>query len=302
MWTESIPSYADDVALLSDDPDQLQLMLNVAEDYASRWYYSFGAHKSVIMVFGESTRSRNELRKKRCWSIGGQSIAEADSAKHLGVMLSVNSTTLHHTLKSAASARAAFYAATPYGMRFGCLHPRTALRLYYSLVRSILTFGYDAIMPTKSELLILERAQQSILRIILDVPSRTSSLGILAMMGALPIKSVIYAKHLSFLRNVLSMPAESAQRRVLVCRLSTQNKRSFVVSLRQILNELDLTNLEDLLNTQPPSRQSWREHVRSLLFINLADEFQGSVRQMKSLSNAEHLIKDVVRGKMAPLL
>jgi hypothetical protein len=255
MWTESIPSYADDVALLSDDPDQLQLMLNVAEDYASRWYYSFGAHKSVIMVFGESTRSRNELRKKRCWSIGGQSIAEADSAKHLGVMLSVNSTTLHHTLKSAASARAAFYAATPYGMRFGCLHPRTALRLYYSLVRSILTFGYDAIMPTKSELLILERAQQSIFRIILDVLSRTSSLAILTMMGALPIISVIYAKHLSFLHNVLSMPAE---RRLLVSWLSTQNKQSFIVSFKQILDELDLSSLKNLLDSQPPSKQSWK--------------------------------------------
>jgi hypothetical protein len=119
------------------------------------------------------------------------------------------------------------------------------------------------------------------------------------MMGALPIISVIYAKHLSFLHNVLSMPAE---RRLLVSWLSTQNKQSFIVSFKQILDELDLPSLENLLDSQLPSKHSCKEHVRSLLFINLADEFQGSVRQMKSLSNAEHLIKDVVRGKMAPLL
>lgn len=172
-------------------------MLNVAEAYASRWHYSFGAHKSVILVFGNSACSHKELKEKRCWFIGGEAIPEVDSVKHLGVILSVNSTTLHHTLKSVTSAQAAFYAVTPCGMHFGCLHPRAAMWLYYSLIRSILTFGYDTIMPTKSELLILEKAQQSMLRIV-DVSSRTSS-SILAMVGALSIKSMIYAKHLCFL-------------------------------------------------------------------------------------------------------
>ena len=53
------PMYADDLALLDDSPDVLQSMLNITNEYATRWRYSFYASKSVVLVLGESVKSRD---------------------------------------------------------------------------------------------------------------------------------------------------------------------------------------------------------------------------------------------------
>jgi hypothetical protein len=90
-----------------------------------------------------------------------------------------------------ATARGAFFALTPYGVRFGCLHPKTSQRLYYSYVRPILTFGLDVVNITKSEILILERAQLTIQRIILGVPTRTATSAIHAVLCSLPVNLLI---------------------------------------------------------------------------------------------------------------
>jgi hypothetical protein len=295
------PTYADDMALLSSDPWQLQLMLDKAHSYASLWHYSFGAAKSMILVFGESATSRKILRQSRSWNIGGEIIQEVDTAKHLGILFSVTSSTLNHTLKSVTSARGAFYALTPYGARSGCLHPKTSMRLYYSYVRPILLYGFDLITPTNSELVILERAQLTILRIILGVPTRTSTIAIHAILGTLSIKYLIYYRQLLLLHSILSLPPSSTQRRLLLSRLHTANKRSFITNVQEILTELDLPDVV-LLSQQLPSKRSWKCLIKTLLFGNLADDFETQQACSVSLKRAAHLSNNIILGKMAPFL
>jgi hypothetical protein len=302
------PTYADDMALISDDSDQLQLMLDKAYSYAAKWHYSFGAAKSAILVFGESVISRRKFRESREWHIGGEVVSEADSAKHLGILLSVTSSTLNHTVKSVTSARGAFYALTPFGARHGCLHPKTSLRLYYTYVRPILLFGFDLITPTKTELTILERAQLTVLRIILGVPTRTSSVAIHAMVGSLPIKYLLLSKQLMLLHSILSLTTESAQKRLLMARLQSDpdlcvrlNKRSFMTSVQASLEELDLPDIY-LLSQQLPSKQAWKCHIKTLLFCQLASEFEAQQACSDSLRHAAHLSHNIIMGKMAPIL
>ena len=59
----------------------------------------------------------------------------------------------------------------------------------------------------------LERAQLSILRIILGVPTRAPSLGIHYLLGTLPLQ---FLKHFSFLHNLLSLPENAGPRRLFV--------------------------------------------------------------------------------------
>jgi hypothetical protein len=199
--------------------------VNVEHNYASKWHYSFGAAKSVILVFWESATSRKTLRQSCCWFINQEAIREGDSAKHLGVTFSVTSSTLNHTLKSVVTAWGAFFALTPYGVRFGCSHPKTSLQLYYSYVHPILTFGLHVVNITISELLNLERAQLTIQRIILGVPTRTATSAIHAVLGSLPVNLQVKYMQLSFLHSLLSLPSDSTQRRLLNAKLQT---RSFV--------------------------------------------------------------------------
>ena len=47
--------YADDLALHADI---LQSILNIANEYATRWRYSFNDSKSVVLVLCETVKSK----------------------------------------------------------------------------------------------------------------------------------------------------------------------------------------------------------------------------------------------------
>ena len=85
--------------------------------------------KSAIMVFGESTKTRERERMVRTWSIGGSAISEVDEYKHLGILRTVLNSTFSRTNDRATSARSAIFALNSVGSRFGCLHPLTSRRL-----------------------------------------------------------------------------------------------------------------------------------------------------------------------------
>ena len=83
-------AYADDFALISNDKNELQAMLDLCYTYSQDWHYTFNASKSIMLVFGESTRSRSAARAVRSWRIGDTIIEERDQAKHLGIVWSVS--------------------------------------------------------------------------------------------------------------------------------------------------------------------------------------------------------------------
>ena len=61
------PMYIDDLALVASSPEELQAMLDIVSHYASQWRYQLNSSKSVILVFGESPRSRALARPNRQW-------------------------------------------------------------------------------------------------------------------------------------------------------------------------------------------------------------------------------------------
>ena len=79
------------MALIADDSFTLQIMINIATAYATEWLYSFSHSKSAILVIGESSISHCKNHPNRYWSMSGFPLKEVDAAKHLGILLSVNS-------------------------------------------------------------------------------------------------------------------------------------------------------------------------------------------------------------------
>ena len=63
------PMYVDDLALLADSPNVLRFMLNITNEYATKWRYSFNASNSVVLVLGETVKSREVNHLKRVWKL-----------------------------------------------------------------------------------------------------------------------------------------------------------------------------------------------------------------------------------------
>ena len=115
------PMYADDLALVVSSPEELQAMLDTVSHYASHWRYWLNSSKSVILVSGESPRSRALARPNRQWLLAGQKLQEVDEHHHLGILRSVHYSTLARTSEWCAAAWSAFFALNAVGSRFGCM-------------------------------------------------------------------------------------------------------------------------------------------------------------------------------------
>ena len=157
------PMYADDLSLIATSEQELQSMLDIVSSYALMWRYGLNAQKSSILVFGESHTSRRFNRTTRKWLVDGATIPECDTQKHLGILRTVHTTSLHRTVERCTAGRSAFYALNSVGSRFECLHPLTSLKLYTSFCIPILLYGCELWSLTATELSMLERVHRKIL-------------------------------------------------------------------------------------------------------------------------------------------
>ena len=107
------------------------------------WQYQLNAHKSSILVFGETAGSRKKNHTLRKWIVDGETVPESDSQKHLGILHTVFSSSVHQTVERCSAGRSAFYALNGVGSRFGCIHPITSLRLYLTLCIPVLLYGCE---------------------------------------------------------------------------------------------------------------------------------------------------------------
>ena len=226
-------------------------MLDRCHQYSFQWHYSFNPKKSTILVVSESRVSRRTGRLLRSWHIGNDTISESDTVKHLGILLTVSGSSLSHTLKSISSARSVFYAIQSVSPRFGSLHPLTSLRLFKAYSLCILKFGYDVLFPTRSELLMLDRSQLAILKSILGLPYRTSSIAIHTLLGTLPMSAEIIRSRLSFLLRILLLSDLATSKAILLYRFSHPLNRSFVTCCSTLLEDLSLPSIEQLLSLAP---------------------------------------------------
>ena len=209
------PMYVDDLALIADSPGDLQAMLDIVSSYACKWRYRFNTQKSAIMVFGEAPRSRAVTRDSRQWTLNGTVIQESNEYHHLGVLRSVNPSSLSRTAERCTSGRIAFFALNAVGSRFGCLHPVTSYRLYQALCLPITLYGSELWSISKTELLMLERVHSKILRTIQGLPTRCPLTALRNLLGSRSISSFIAQRQLAFINSIATMDSSALPHRLL---------------------------------------------------------------------------------------
>ena len=114
---------ADDVALISTSPDELQEMLIVTYEYAQMWRYRINPSKSCILVFNERGKTTTQ---QRTWMLGDEPVRQARQHPHLGIIKSPSpyDPTDHMITRGTH----AFYALTGAGAYTGGLLPHHSSR------------------------------------------------------------------------------------------------------------------------------------------------------------------------------
>ncbi|CAC5422904.1 unnamed protein product [Mytilus coruscus] len=76
---KSTPTCADDIAFISNNENELQIMLNVLSRYANEHHYTIHQMKTQII-------DCSKTKSNYTWNLGGNEINTAESVVHLGII------------------------------------------------------------------------------------------------------------------------------------------------------------------------------------------------------------------------
>jgi len=98
------------------------------------------------MVFGESTRPRNQVRSTRKWYLGNEAVEEADEVHHLRILRSVSFSTISCTIERAQLGEVHFLHLTQWDLDLDActqLHPIESIIIIGGVCLPIMLYGSE---------------------------------------------------------------------------------------------------------------------------------------------------------------
>lgn len=270
------PTCADDVAMLSDNPEELQLMLNIAQRYSKQHRYMLHPSKSKVIT---NVKSSNEK-----WSIGENSFSTSDQTVHLGLIRAAAGESGLNVGDRICLARRTMYSLINTGLHgTNGLNPMVSYRIYQAYVLPRLLYGLEVLNISSSHMDSLKRFHHNSLRMFQSLPQRTAICALHLLLGALPISGELHRRQLSFLYLVLSSDNISIQE--LVHRQSAvniDNRKSFFSRVSETLLLYQLPSLDELCECLP-SKYQWKKMVTKQINQHWTSTFKMEAAEKSTL-------------------
>ena len=176
---------ADDVALLSTQLSDAQIMVNMALDFAK---CELQPKKSVAIHIRGNNKQCETANEKL--NMGNITIPEVEQATHLGIIR----TTMKHNIQTnvdenITKARRSAYSLVGCGFHgHNGLDPESLLHIYKTYITPVLLYGMELLLPSSQPLKQLELFQKRILKQILSLPMSCPDPAVYILTGILPNK------------------------------------------------------------------------------------------------------------------
>jgi hypothetical protein len=180
--------FADDIALLAHDREELQALMDLTYQYSLKWRFTLNYDKCAVVVFDNLKEPVYQygdcIDQCTCgnhWRLGNKLINQQGSYKYLGIELDQNLSWSESKERILSKARKCMSAMWGMGMAEGNLSVKATINLYEALVRSLLEYGaeiWGARQWEEAEVL-----QREMGRRILRCPSTTTGEAILGELG-----------------------------------------------------------------------------------------------------------------------
>ena len=224
IGTVNIPAlaFADDIVLISDDPNKLQNLINLCQKWAENNGMAFRTDKCKVMVFNGSPKSFE-------FKLYGDILEIVESHKYLGITLtSKYVTNLFRIHFSDIAERAKLKASVirRYGFHEDGLRISTAIKLYKLMIRPLLEYCAQSLSytryssPLRLEVINdfereLEHFQTQTLKTLINCPRSTSPSIVRLFCGVEPLACRLEILKLRYFWKVLMGPTDSITHKIL---------------------------------------------------------------------------------------
>ena len=266
---------ADDLALTSYQPYEMQTGLNIAQLDASKERYKFNCDKTKTITINSKHEPLLYLNEKE--------LGTSKCEPHLGIYrntLGTNSDTINNRI---SSARRAIMSLLGAGLRgYYGTGPEAGMLKYKTYVLPTLIYGLEALILTGAETKQLESFHRQNLRCILSLPCSTAVEAVHFLSGIPPIEAEIHIKSLNLFRNIVAADIPSPPAlliRDVVIRQATMKisgSSSWTVYIKNLLNKYNLPQIIDLI-ASTPTKTSWAKTTKSAVY----DFWTTSLRETK---------------------
>ena len=267
-------AFADDLALLSNDPGELQQMLNVTHLYTQEWRYKINPTKSVVLVIN----AQRPISQHQ-WHLHGEPILQVSSHKHLGITRTCDPQ-YDHAADAISRGYRAFYAlvgTSPFGAR---VLPHVAAQLWMTFCVPRMLYGCTSISFTKAMLTRMDKAQIHLFKRILGLPTSAADEAVYLLTDLLPISLRVLQEKLLLLGRILSSGSQRLEYRLLLQGMCANI--SSIQQWRVILKQMSLPSLDEIVK-EPIQYKPWKCLVQSAVAES------SEARQTEALSNKTSL-------------
>ena len=190
------PTCADDIALVSDNPYNLQATVNIASDYSKREGYHLQPTKSVILP----VKTSNRLFDNIDLDLNGELMPVVDKTPHIGIQRAFKdsaSATIEENLKKARRSLYSLMASGLHGENG--LDPVTAISLvktYIIPVIMVMLYVLETLRPNGKNLDLINKQYKKMLKQILSLTTNVADYPVVYMVyiisGQLPAEAEIH--------------------------------------------------------------------------------------------------------------
>ena len=256
--------YADDTAILAENPGDLQNALNGLDKYCKEWGLNVNVNKTKVVVF-----SRGKIRNIPVFNLNGNNVEVVFSYTYLGVLFNYNNKFNEAQKNLCLSGNRAMFSLLK---RCRKLHLPIDIQLdlFEKCVQPILLYGCEVWGSQSIDL--VSRAQLRFLKLALGVHKTTPSCMIFGDLGCYPIRTEINSRLLTYWYKLM------------IDKNNNVNK----LSCTMLRLHMNLYNNGDY-------KLPWLEHVHSTL-NNLGLTFYWH-RQLVSVQVFKNMVKQRIRDQ-----
>ena len=244
--------FADDLAIMAHTEQELNQLLEICHNWATRNGMTFGHSKCKVVTFNK----RPGRRKRPPILLGGHQLEQVRSYKYLGIEISNFLAPRSEVQKFyrqlpfreyldriLEKARKRLHICRSYGFAQDELRPSTALRLYKLLIRPLLEYGAQVISYSESQLERLEIFQTTAIKTLLGLSQTTSRHTTRLIAGIEPICARFDLLKLRFFKSVDLGHRDDLAHQILQHRKTVPNPIGFSREIGILLEKYGLDSL-----------------------------------------------------------